>query len=87
MLDFSHDLHFPPFIHFWCQLILIVEIVSVGAFLLQRVLVKFSSDCLSTNVRSDCSFVVDKTLNDWNYVGKLCANIDHQTTFQGEKIC
>jgi hypothetical protein len=29
---------------------------------------------------------VDEALHDWNNVGKLCANIHDQTTFEGKKV-
>jgi hypothetical protein len=86
MLYLPHDFHSSPFIHFGCQLVLVDEVVSVHAFLLKRVFVKLSSDCLTANVGPDRSFVVDETFNHWNNVGKLCANIDNQATFEGEKV-
>lgn len=87
MLNLSHDFHSAPFVHFICQLLLVDKIISVAFFILKRVFIKLSSDGLSTYVGSDSRFVVDKSFNNWNDVGVLCTNIDHQTTLQGEKIC
>jgi hypothetical protein len=86
VLDFSHDFHSSPFIHFGSQLVLVNEIVSVGAFLLDGVLVKLSSDGLSTDVCPDGALVVNEAFNDRDDVGKLCANIDNQTAFKCKEI-
>lgn len=87
MLNLSHDFHSSPLVHFVRQSVLVGEIVPIPFFLLERIFVKFSGNCLATNVGSDCAFVVNKALNNWNHMGKLCANIHNQTTLQSKKIC
>lgn len=87
MLDFSHDFHSSPFIHFISQFFVIGKVVFISFLVLQRVLIKLTSNGLAADVCSDGRLVVDKTLNYWNNVRKLCANIDNQTTLQCKKIC
>jgi hypothetical protein len=87
VLDLSHNLHSSPFIHLVGQFVLIKKVVSIRVLLLKGVLVKFTGNSLPTNVGSDRAFIVDEAFDNWNYVGILCANIDNQTTLQGEKIC
>lgn len=84
MFDLSHDFHSSPFIHFGGQLVLVDEVISVWTFLLDGVLVKFSSDGLATDVGPDGSLVMDEAFDDWDDVGELCANIDNQTAFEGK---
>lgn len=86
MFYLSHNLHSTPLIHLLGQSVLIGEIISIPFFVLHRMFVEFSGYCLAANVGSDCSFVVNKTFNDWNHVSKLCANIHNQTTLQRKKI-
>jgi hypothetical protein len=86
VLDFSHDFHSSPFVHFGGQLVLVDEVVSVGSFLLEGVLVKFSSDGLSTDVGPDGALVVDEAFDDRDDMSELCANIDNQTAFEGEEV-
>lgn len=73
----SHNFHSTPFIHFISQLILITEVVSVTFLVLKGIFVKLTSDCLTTYIRSNCCFVINKSLHNWNNMGKLCANIDY----------
>ena len=87
MLNLSHDFHSTPLIHLICQPVLIGEVVSIALLLLKRIFVEFTRDCLPTNIGSDGALIVDEAFDDWNDVGKLCTNINHQTTFKGEKIC
>jgi len=77
MLNFSHNLHFAPLIHFVTKFILIDKIISVAFLVLKRMFIKFSCNGLSSNIGSDCSFVVDKTFNNWNYVSVLSANVNN----------
>ena len=40
---------------------------------------KLTSDSLTTDISSDCCFIIDESLNDGYDVGILCANIDYET--------
>jgi len=84
MLNFSHDFHSSPFVHFAGQIVLVGKVVSIFLFILKRILVELASDCLSTNIGPDCSFVMDEAFNDWNDMCILRPDIDDQTTFEGK---
>ena len=81
MLNFSHDLHFPPFIHFIGESVLVDKIVAVPLFILKRMFVQVTSNSLSTNIGPNGAFIVNESFNNGNYMSVLCPDINYETAF------
>lgn len=77
MFNLSHNFQSSPFVHFICESVLIKKVITIPFLILKGVFKKLSSDSLSTNVGSNCRFIIDESFYNWNYVGILCANIHH----------
>lgn len=75
MFNLSHNFQSSPFVHFICESVLIGKVITVSFLILKGVFKKLSSDGLSTNVGSDCRFIIDESFYHWNDVSILCANI------------
>lgn len=75
MFNLSHNFQSSPFVHFICESVLIGKVITVSFLILKGVFKKLSSDSLSTNVGSDCRFIIDESFYNWNDVSILCSNI------------